>query len=873
MLKTRSIKVVLKEKPRLIKIYVVLVMVTMILPVLQINAQNFPDLKFTLLCKKNGLPTDLITNIFQDSRGLIWLGTENAGLLRYDGKKVKIFHDSKTIASNYTGTIEEDKGNWLWVSTSLGLYHFNSVTEECVLYSHNDSNEYSVGSNDKPKPFVDNKGRLWVTSTNGLQIFNPQKNIFIPFKKPPLTNPAWQQEYNHLGKMMEDSRGRIWIGSAYGLYLVDTAKRILLPYYTGLYATVTDIYEDIDKQIWVSFFGNGLKKFNPQNGKYTNVFGASAHVNSISGWEDDNKKKWICFSVNNSIVLLDLITNQFKQYENKIKGPFSLKGDDAGIIYKDRENRLWICTTAGVNLLDRNLQYFTNRLLDAAGLKNKQAIFGMPKAFLELENSYLVSSWMRWHLYEFDKNWNLMHIIRRIPPNSTSELSFGVNTIQQDEQGNTWYGTDSGLVRQSGSTYRCFIPDDDYPFEKNKYMARNIVKRSDGKYWCRFYSRGLYVFDAANGKFLKNYRQQFMGDAYTIVYDNTGQFWLGTQKGLYKYNQKLDSFFQIRIISNDKTEEDNYNWITQILFDKNNNGWLATQNGLIKMNPEKNTFQFIIDPAKPHVYRANKILMDSTGTLWIESMSEIIAYKPGPKQFCYFTDDNGLPPNFVGDFGLFNMLGNNEIVWGTSKIITTFSPYKLIGNMSAAPILFTDISIDGTRSSSMTDDSQENQKIIMEADSKILSLHFAFLNYTAPQQNKLFYRLSDERSNEWTETSDGNITFYGLAPGKYNLQIKAANISGMYKEANKQLTILVKPYWYQTFFFRISMLAFAVSIAYLFTRWRVNSAKTTAGQQKKITETEMAALKAQMNPHFMFNCINSIDSFIQTNDKYSATLY
>jgi LytS/YehU family sensor histidine kinase len=80
------------------------------------------------------------------------------------------------------------------------------------------------------------------------------------------------------------------------------------------------------------------------------------------------------------------------------------------------------------------------------------------------------------------------------------------------------------------------------------------------------------------------------------------------------------------------------------------------------------------------------------------------------------------------------------------------------------------------------------------------------------------------------------------------------------------------PFWQTGWFLLLCLLILFAGI-YLAVRKRVQIVRNKGALKQKIAETEMMALKAQMNPHFMFNCINSIDAFIHTNDKYNATLY
>jgi sensor histidine kinase YesM len=80
------------------------------------------------------------------------------------------------------------------------------------------------------------------------------------------------------------------------------------------------------------------------------------------------------------------------------------------------------------------------------------------------------------------------------------------------------------------------------------------------------------------------------------------------------------------------------------------------------------------------------------------------------------------------------------------------------------------------------------------------------------------------------------------------------------------------PFW-QTWWFRTLCISFVAFLAYWFFRKRIKNIRHQAEMKHKIAETEMMALRAQMNPHFIFNCLNAIDNMIQINQKEKATTY
>ena len=154
-------------------------------------------------------------------------------------------------------------------------------------------------------------------------------------------------------------------------------------------------------------------------------------------------------------------------------------------------------------------------------------------------------------------------------------------------------------------------------------------------------------------------------------------------------------------------------------------------------------------------------------------------------------------------------------------------------------------------------------------------LQFEFSSPGFINEKQLFYsyRLSGSANDAWTEASNQHtVSYASLQPGNYRFEVRTMGWDGTWgKTADFEFNI--RPPFWQTGWFLLLCLLFLFALVYLGVRKRVQIVRNKAALKQKITETEMMALKAQMNPHFMFNCINSIDAFIHTNDKYNATLY
>ncbi len=128
--------------------------------------------------------------------------------------------------------------------------------------------------------------------------------------------------------------------------------------------------------------------------------------------------------------------------------------------------------------------------------------------------------------------------------------------------------------------------------------------------------------------------------------------------------------------------------------------------------------------------------------------------------------------------------------------------------------------------------------------------------------------------DEWKYTTlNRSAQYAALSPGSYVFKLKVSDESGNWGPEHEMLSFTIVPPFWKTAWFILCVTGTAVLITIWIVRKRIRTIRYEAGLKQKIAETEMMALRAQMNPHFIFNCINSIDSLIQDNDKYQATVY
>jgi hypothetical protein len=146
-------------------------------------------------------------------------------------------------------------------------------------------------------------------------------------------------------------------------------------------------------------------------------------------------------------------------------------------------------------------------------------------------------------------------------------------------------------------------------------------------------------------------------------------------------------------------------------------------------------------------------------------------------------------------------------------------------------------------------------------------LQMGALNFTAKKQPVLLYSIINTTAFEKLPP-DGRINFINLSPGTYTMVVKEYGTNNFFSIK----IIIDPPFWTTWWFIALFILLAATVIIYLINR-RITALRKAAQLKQRVAETEMMALRAQMNPHFIFNCISSIDNFILGNEKENASAY
>lgn len=746
------------------------------------------SIRFKNITIEDGLSQSTVDTMYQDSRGYIWIGT-NDGLNRYNGNKFKLYkhdkYDKNTLISNYIIDIKEDKSGDMWISTLEGISRINTDTDKIKNYNSNE--ESGNLSNNVVCQILSTKDNKIIAATeDGLNIFDENKDKFRRILDKEGDLPS---QYIYSAK--EDSRGHIWICTDNGLVEFDKDFKKINSYEdTFSDVEVYTIYDDLQGSIWVCTVGSGLFRINLKDKSIVN-------------------------------------------YKHKENEP-SILSDDVKDVLLDSRGKLWVATEGGLCNFDYEKEEFTSYKKD---LYEKDSIVNDKTRCLLKDNSGLIWIGAYSGISIFNPNYNFYHY--KSKPLDENTLSGNiVNTIYKDTEETLWVGTnESGLnmvkgdsvkhLKKSNSNIISDSIHDITGYKDKIYVGTNeglsvLTKTADGNYEITNYTdkdglpankirsllidskgylwigtnMGMAILNTSSGQFIDK-AEEFdkmgvSGEFIRALYeDSKGNFYIGCflEGGLIKINPNTR---ECKVYKNDEKDNESISNNTILYINENTDGniLVGTSHGLNILNPDTDKFTHYTEKDGLVNNTVYGILVDNNNDIWMSTNGGISKFSLKDKTFKNFTVIDGLQSNefngrscfkskdgylYFGGINGLNIIDINNIE------LSAFKP-KVI--------------IDGFEVNGMSMKSINNEKFNYSENS--IKVSYFTNDYKNTKNTKYYYRLKG-LEEEWNETYSTSLRFPKLHDGDYTLEIKTITQQGIIGEVNSVSFSINPPIWRSTY--------------------------------------------------------------------------
>ncbi|MCF8297748.1 MAG: histidine kinase [Saprospiraceae bacterium] len=856
-------------------------------------AQNIQGIKFEHLSTENiklekGLSQNSVRCIFQDQKGVIWFGTWD-GLNKYDGINYTIYKpnyldQANGVSDQTINAICEDLEGNLWIGTDNGLNKYNRRNRKFTQYFHNPNDPKSISNDSIHTLKIDNNGAIWIGTQNGLNKYVRSSDSFITFKSKMLNKVASR---NNILDLTIDKAGNFWVATAHGLNKFNVVKNELNCYCTAntckncvnddiIWCVEEDaknnlLYVGTDNGLNVIDLNTGLIKSYKNNHLDSNSL-SNNHIYSIKvGRKGD---VWIG-TMGGGLNIFDPDSNIFYKYTNNPLNDQSLSNDYIYDIFEDKSGIIWIGTAwKGINKVDRNIEIFKHYHQNSTRfqLNNKLVRF-----FNEDDEGRLWVATQKGVNF-FDIKTGKPKPIEGLPEESTAIFNLNIKGIVKDYNGNFWLWTDDnqGIYKYYTKTkkFTHLKHEDDKPNTIVSNSVKTIFEDSEHNIWIGT-AFGLNKLNTKTGKLeLFNHSSDSGSISHNIVYriyeDHDNNIWVGTHNGLNLFNKQTGKFkiFKHQLNNNKSLS---FNKIFAIHEDKSGRLWIGTAGGgLNLLNRQTNEFTYYTEIdglADNFIY---DILEDKNGNLWLSSNNGISKFNADDQRFINYNIQDGIQSNEFNLYAAF-ISKTGQMYFGGMNGYNSFYPSTIEKNMIVPEIIISSFKV---LNKLVTDEIQNGDTINLSHNDNFFSIEFAALEYSNPAKSNYQYKLTGINENWVSTTADRAIAEYTqLRPGTYTFNVKGSNNNGIWNEEGAKITIIIHPPWYNTLLFRILSLVFIISIIWFLITQRIKNIRKKHNIEKQLIELERQSLRLQMNPHFIFNSLNSIQSFVVGKDTDKAIHY
>jgi len=830
-----------------------------------------PYMQFDIYKTKNGLSNNRINDIFQDKTGFLWIATEK-GLNRFDGYSFKTFlnnpKDSNSIGGDLISGIAQDASGNMWIANNSGLDFYNDKSNSFEhIYPFDSTITYRLDRFVRAIVVIGNY--VWFDTANGVLFkYNTESKMYTSFKH---QKPGQVFTY-YYHQLFDDGKGNIWIGGR-GIdpcsFNIETES---FTYYKSnpndktckRDKDVTKYYIDNRNTFWIAGT-DGLYKFNINTKEFEKFIGGSTY--DIIDLNDN--QMW--FSNGRGLKILNRneeVIYSIKHSEESIQ---SLPSNYVFKLFKDSADNIWVGTLGGLCKYSPHKNKFKKVFHVYGDVKTISS--NNVTSILQVEDNRIWIGTKNNGIDIVDGNFLK---IDHLDNTAKSTYQLGANRISklyQDSKGNIFVGLWAGvgfnvISSEKGINKLIRLNKETQKFD----WFNDFIEDSNGRFWVGSWGTyGLGLFDNNNYKyvykpkkperFLPKLNLPFVS---CLEEDSSSNLWVGTtNKGISIYNpetEEIQRFIGLRNDSTDITGSD----VKCIFRDKNNNMWIGA-NGLNLYNRELNTFKhYKIADGLPDI-GIQSILEDDQNNLWIATLNGLSKFDVRNDSFINYFEKDGLSGNeFTGAAA---KLIDGRFVFGTKNGITVFNPDNITSS-EFIPI----VSIIGFKIFEESQDIRDIQdgEIELKYNRNYISFEFASSDYSDPSNNIFSYKLQGfDKTWQFTKGNINSVKYTYLEPRKYKLLIKTTNSDRVWSEKIKELNIIINPPFWKTWWFILLEIIFVLFLIFIFVKYRENKLK-----DKHFTELlEQRLLRSQMNPHFIFNALNAIQSYIFSHNPIEAATY
>lgn len=841
-------------------------------------------MRFENYSTKTGLSQNTGYCITQTHDGFMWLGTQG-GLNRFDGHRIKVYQNKEgglnSLCNNFIKSLLTDGADTLWVGTPEGI----SIYQPCTDKFYRPSVFFSMSSGlDRLQVTAlkkDGQGNVWIlTIKDGLFCFDKKGRSIRRFFEDPETAACLEQ-------LVLTEQGELAVLTGKDIHVFDGSyfHALGLPAIAGPDFAGSGLKDAVftHGELWVGTTREGIYRIGllPARKMIAHITRGSPEwalsQNEIRCLIADREGNVWIGTTNDGVFHYDYATRKVRNGRYDRKDPNSLHYNYTHSLFEDRQGIIWIGLSYGIAKYDAGKNFFQNILLpdrkDGDAISDNMILGLWP----DQDGRFYVGT-LAGGMAITDRNFKQFQFLAHEIGNVRSLIHNEVYSFTRDAEGQIWIATFGGLCRYNpllppSKAFTAFAYGD---LERHINFNSLLLLRHENALLVGG-DNAFFKFDLNTHKWIPlpdpmgftdrhTFGIKYMQEDTAMLTGVSRQVWLCTRgEGLLAYNYGSGIFTEYPEIRRLSPVVKHLQLVRDTL-------WLATDNGLVMAKAGNR--QYV------RRYGSNKgltgdmvyaVQADQKGNIWLSTNYGISRFNKGKADFTNYGVGYGISGT---EFNTAVACKDEQgyLYFGGVNGITRFLPEAIVPSAFSPPVLITEVQVMNKPLTSEYNISY-TPGIRLSHKRNFITIHFVAPNYLQSENITYYYKLEGV-NKEWQNAGTLNFASYtDLLPGQYTFKVKAANNDGIWSKEITELDIVIVPPFWQTWWFYSVMLLALAGLGWLLLRLRIRYIRKEAQVNTQLAEMEMKALHAQMNPHFIFNCLGSIKQMIMEEERDNASHY
>jgi len=853
-----------------------------LLMLLSVAAQQ-PDMIFHHINKKDGLSDNIAVTFLKDSRGILWIGTQN-GLNRYDGAHFYVFKRTKnpnSIVDNSITKLCEDHRGYIWGATGNGIFRYDVKANRFKNYKTPSTRFAKVIGNIA----CDKDGTIWATGEWNIMKLDTASDAFVDIVSLAPSPDSMRQYAVRRNGMLPDPAGRgVWVATRTGLHLYNSKNRTYIDFKNQpgnpLFSdhSIAALAKSPSGMFWA--FDNTSKQvilFDPVSMKLLqqiSIPGSFPDVYALTLFEDNEKRLWLC-TYNNAVITINMANgNKIETVKHDETEALSIAANIVWDCMQDNDGTIWLATFGGISKCNPSKSiYRLHRLgeLDTV-LKNT------PISIVE-EDPRDKSWWINYnytnvaHYFPETNRVDLFDLKKalpyagKLPVNGLYRFRFYGDSVFLYAPGGIW------MISGNQHLIRPYSP---LPGYTDKFIVRDMLKYNDSISYFSDFST-LIKWNSASGtvKIIRPSSDTFRNGQKPffdyLTRGPDGNIWFTAAFG---YIGSLDQQDQVNYVEMQTHPEADYNgYFSSLNFDKRGVIWLANRGaGMSSYDPATKRIGQYHQSDGLVSDNIHKVIPDANGKIWCISLNQFSVFDPLKGGYNNFSVPISESDPTYENYASLTRDGN--ILVAVNSMITEFIPARLYYQPAMQSPMISVVNINGKDSLL---NGAASQLLELAPDEKSITLKFGLLTDGNVFPYFFEYQLEGVDDTLKATANNAEAVYNNLAPGKYSFRVRAVSKNYNWQSGETVFHFVIHTPFYKTWWFKTVILSLMLLSVLFFYRYRIRQKEKLLLLESKaqLLEKEKALvmyenLKQHLNPHFLFNSLTSLSSLIRIDSKMAG---